>query len=98
MVGIDGSFTRAVLDTTADASLRAQPDFRAAVDSAGGFSNTGLLYLDVQTAMAVADAFDAGEGSEQGDEEMLRTVKSVAAVSRLDGTVVVTRIVISTDE
>jgi hypothetical protein len=96
VVGVDGSFTRAVLDTASGTSLHADESFRASVEAAGGFGNSGLLYVDVPTALAVAEELDSEQRLPSGDDEaMLRGLDSVVVVSRTDGRVVVSRTVLT---
>ena len=100
VIGVDGSFTRAVLDTTAETSLRSDATFRQLVELAGGFGNSGMAYLDAPTAVAVAEAFEAAadngdRGAGDIDNAWLRSVEGVVAVARVDGRVVVTRIVLA---
>lgn len=98
IVGVDASFTHAVLDTTAATSLLNDAGFRGAIDAAGGASSTSVAYVDMQAAMAVAEAMELGRGSDQGDEEMLGALDTLVAVSRVDGRSVVTRVVITPAE
>jgi hypothetical protein len=95
VIGVDGSFTRAVLDTTAQASLRSRADYRVQVEAGGGFSNAGLFHLDVGRAMEVAAAFELGAGSDQGDEEFLRSIAGLTSVSRTSGNSLVVRVVLT---
>lgn len=94
IVGVDGAFVRAVLDTATGAGLRSDAAFQAAINAAGGFGGAGAAYLDVPTAMAVHEALDLGDGSDERHD--LAGLASSAMVSRVDGDAVLTRVVAST--
>jgi hypothetical protein len=58
VIGVDASFARAVLDTTAANSLASTASYGRALDFSGGRLNAGVAYLDTPAALAVLDRFD----------------------------------------
>jgi hypothetical protein len=107
IIGVDASFTRAVIDTQAENSLNANPTYRRAIDAAGGSSNGGVMYLDFATTMALVEAGMGavdGPGGGMIDDQMrdvrefMAALESMAVVSVVDGQASITRIVLSTRE
>ena len=76
IIGVDASFTTAVLDGEAADSLASQPAYRNALDAAGGGSNAGAMYFDVEPAVAI---FDSVARQQMGRffEDQLRDMRSV---------------------
>jgi Protein of unknown function (DUF3352) len=59
VIGVDASFTRAVLDTQSATSLATKDSYRRALDFAGATQNAGALFVDVPAVLKVADAVEA---------------------------------------
>jgi hypothetical protein len=106
VIGVDTSFVRAVIDTQPADSLASSPEYRRAVEAAGGASNGGVMYLDFGTSAMLADMLlasgpmDGGMMDDPAREmrAVLGSLESLVLVSRVEGDVALTRMVLSARE
>lgn len=106
VIGVDTSFVRAVIDTQPADSLASSPEYRRAVEAAGGASNGGVMYVDLGTSAMLADMLlasgpmDGGMMDDPAREmrAVLGALESLVLVSRVEGDVALTRMVLSARE
>jgi hypothetical protein len=106
VIGVDTSFVRAVIDTQPADSLASSAEYRRAVEAAGGASNGGVMYVDLGTSAMLADMLltsgpmDGGMMDAPAREmrAVLGALESLVLVSRVEGDVALTRIVLSARE
>ncbi|HEY7600691.1 MAG TPA: hypothetical protein VH741_12250 [Candidatus Limnocylindrales bacterium] len=96
VIGFDSSFTRAVLDATEATSLRSNAVYRRSVERAGGYSNAGLLWLDIAPAVELwVQAMPPGDMPDDVGE-YLEALESVTVLGSANGSATTVRLVLST--
>jgi hypothetical protein len=96
IVGLDGSFTRAVLDATDATSLRSNATYRAAMEFAGGYANGGGFYLDIAAAGDLWETLLPAQSIPDDVGEYLAAFDTVVLVVSVNGQTATTRFVLST--